>query len=126
MKAIPVFYGGPVQVDTIHFVHRQPELIKGGFEIIKGVFWGGEFDTVVSLINSGKLDLTEIKFFLGYSGWSNGQLENELNEKSWITSTSDVSLIFEENEQNIWKQALKNLGSNFAIMANFPIDPLLN
>jgi putative transcriptional regulator len=126
INTIPVFYGGPVQIDTIHFIHQQPELIKGGFEIIEGVFWGGEFDTVVSLINSGKLDLKKIKFFIGYSGWSNGQLENELNEKSWITSTSDIPLIFEEDEQNVWKQALKNLGSNFAIMANFPIDPLLN
>jgi putative transcriptional regulator len=126
VNTIPVYYGGPVQIDTIHFIHQQPELIKGGFEIIKGVYWGGEFDTVVSLINSGKLDLKKIKFFIGYSGWSSGQLENELNEKSWITSTSDDSLLFEQDEQNIWKQALKNLGSNFAIMANFPIDPLLN
>ena len=126
INTIPVYYGGPVQIDTIHFIHQQPELIKGGFEIIKGVYWGGEFDTVVSLINSGQLDLKKIKFFIGYSGWSSGQLENELNEKAWITSTSDDSLLFEQDEQNIWKQALKNLGSNFAIMANFPIDPLLN
>ncbi len=123
---IKIYYGGPVQIDTIHFIHQQPELIRGGFEIQQGVYWGGEFDQVVSLINSGQLDLNKIKFFIGYSGWSGGQLENELNEKSWILSESNVPIIFEEKEQNIWQQALKNLGSNFAIMANFPIDPLLN
>ncbi|MCF6404046.1 YqgE/AlgH family protein [Chitinophaga filiformis] len=123
---IKIYYGGPVQIDTIHFIHQQPELINGGFEIQQGVYWGGEFDQVVSLINSGRLDLNKIKFFIGYSGWSGGQLENELNEKSWILSESNVPLVFEEKEQNIWPQALKNLGSNFAIMANFPIDPLLN
>lgn len=123
---IPVFYGGPVQIDTIHFIHQQPDLIKGGFEIMKGVYWGGEFDTVVELINSGRLDPDKIKFFIGYSGWSGGQLENELNEKSWILSESNTHIIFEEKNQNVWPQALKNLGSNFAIMANFPIDPLLN
>lgn len=123
---IKIYYGGPVQIDTIHFIHQQPELIRGGFEIQHGVYWGGEFDQVVSLINSGQLDLNKIKFFIGYSGWSGGQLENELNEKSWILSESNVPIIFEEKEQNIWQQALKNLGANFAIMANFPIDPLLN
>jgi putative transcriptional regulator len=123
---IPVFYGGPVQIDTIHFIHQQPELIQGGFEILDGVYWGGEFEQVVELINSGRMDYSRIKFFIGYSGWSSGQLENERNEKSWILSDSTATLIFEANEQNIWRQALKNLGSNFAIMANFPIDPLLN
>jgi putative transcriptional regulator len=123
---IPVYYGGPVQIDTIHFIHQQPELIKGGFEIVKGVYWGGEFDTVIDLLNNGLLDLKKIKFFIGYSGWSGGQLDNELNEKAWILSNSSPALIFETEGKQVWQQALRDLGSNFAIMANFPIDPLLN
>jgi putative transcriptional regulator len=123
---ISVYYGGPVQIDTIHFIHQQPELIKGGFEIQNGIYWGGEFNQVVKMINTGKLDLNKIRFFIGYSGWSSGQLENELNEKSWILSQSNKALVFDEKDDNVWKQALRNLGSNFAIMANFPIDPLLN
>jgi len=123
---IPVFFGGPVQMDTIHFVHQQPDLIDGGFEIIPGIYWGGRFENVVSLLNEGRLDLSRIKFFIGYSGWSSGQLVNEFNEKSWILSEGDTALIFDEKEQNIWQQSLKNLGNNFAIMANFPIDPSLN
>lgn len=123
---ISVYYGGPVQIDTIHFIHQQPELIKGGFEIQSGIYWGGEFNQVVKMINTGKLDLNKIRFFIGYSGWSGGQLENELNEKSWILSQSNKALVFDEKDDNVWKQALRNLGSNFAIMANFPIDPLLN
>lgn len=126
INRIPVYYGGPVQMDTIHFVHQQPELIDGGFEIINGVYWGGRFEQVVDLINNGQLDLRKIKFFIGYSGWSSGQLENECNDKSWILSESNPSLIFDEKEEDIWRQSLKNLGSNFAMMANFPIDPLLN
>lgn len=123
---IPIYYGGPVQIDTIHFIHQQPTLINGGFEIIPGVYWGGEFDQVIAAINSGRLDLNKIKFFIGYSGWTGGQLENELNDKSWILSESNKTLIFDEKDENIWRQSLRNLGSNFAIMANFPIDPLLN
>ena len=126
VNIIQVFFGGPVQMDTIHFVHQQPELIEGGFEIISGIYWGGRFESVVELINEGRLDMNKIKFFIGYSGWSSGQLESEFNEKSWILSESDTTLIFDEKEQNIWQQSLKNLGNNFAIMANFPIDPSLN
>ena len=123
---IPVYYGGPVQMDTIHFVHRHPELISGGQEILPGVFWGGQFDQVVDAINKGLLEPNRVKFFIGYSGWTEGQLDEEVKDKSWILSDTDTSLIFERREQQIWQQSLKNLGSTFAMMANYPIDPSLN
>ena len=40
---LPVYYGGPVQIDTIHFLHQYPGQIPGGHEILKGVYWGGDF-----------------------------------------------------------------------------------
>lgn len=123
---IPVYYGGPVQLDTIHFVHQIPDLVEGGFEIIKGIYWGGKFDRAISLINDGLLNLWKIKFFIGYSGWSSGQLEEELNERSWILSQASSRLLFKEKEQNIWPRSLKELGNDYAMMANFPIDPSLN
>ncbi|WP_298709139.1 YqgE/AlgH family protein [Chitinophaga sp.] len=123
---IPVFFGGPVQLDTIHFIHQLPDLIEGGFEVFPGLYWGGDFATVVELINRGELDLQKIKFFIGYSGWTSGQLEGELNEKSWILSGINPPLLFNGNEDEIWKQSLQKLGNNFAMMANFPIDPSLN
>ncbi|MCW3463211.1 YqgE/AlgH family protein [Chitinophaga nivalis] len=123
---IPVYFGGPVQMDTIHFVHQQPELIDGGVEIIPGVYWGGHFEQVVAALNKGLLEPGQIKFFIGYAGWTDGQLEGEIQEKSWIISHSDTTLVFEQQEQLIWQQSLRNLGSNFAMMANFPIDPSLN
>jgi putative transcriptional regulator len=43
----PVYYGGPVQMNTIHFLHRYPDEIPGGVEVMKGVFWGGDFDAVI-------------------------------------------------------------------------------
>ncbi|WP_247651880.1 YqgE/AlgH family protein [Chitinophaga eiseniae] len=123
---IPVYYGGPVQMDTIHFIHRQPDLIAGGLEILPGIYWGGRFDEVVTALNKGLLEPKQIKFFIGYSGWTEGQLEEEVKEKSWILSQPDAALVFESREQQIWQQSLKNLGSAFAMMANYPIDPSLN
>jgi putative transcriptional regulator len=81
----PVFYGGPVQMDTIHFLHQYPEKIPGGYEIAEGVFWGGDFDVAIQMIRKGEVNLQRIRFYIGYSGWGTGQLNDELKEKSWLT-----------------------------------------
>ena len=123
---IPVYYGGPVQVDTIHFLHQYPELIPGGQEVLKGIYWGGDFEMVTQLIQNNEIDLDKIRFFLGYSGWSDGQLEDELKEKTWLTVSATSHLIFHTIPEEVWKDSLKHLGGNYEIMINFPIDPQLN
>lgn len=123
---IPVYYGGPVQMDTVHFLHQYPNEIPGGFEVIKGVYWGGDFELLVNMIKDEKIDLNKIRFFVGYSGWSDGQLKNELTEKSWLTVQATRKLVFHRNFEEIWKDSLKELGGDYEMMVNFPIDPQLN
>lgn len=123
---IPVYYGGPVQLDTIHFLHQCPDDIPGGIEILEGVYWGGDFSRVIDMIRSNSLDQDKIRFYIGYSGWSQGQLTDEMNEKSWLTVKADPSLIFHPNEKEIWKDSLRHLGGDYEILINFPIDPQLN
>jgi putative transcriptional regulator len=123
---IPVYYGGPVQMNTIHFLHRYNDVVPGGVEVMKGVYWGGDFDAVIDLINSGKAETEKIRFYIGYSGWSPGQLDTEMNEKTWLTVEAARSLIFHPNAEDIWKDSLKHLGGEYEMMINFPIDPQLN
>jgi putative transcriptional regulator len=123
---IPVYYGGPVQMDTIHFLHQYPDEIPGGQQVIQGVYWGGDFDMVVSMIKKENIDFNKIRFYIGYSGWSNGQLNDEMNEKTWLTVEATRKLIFHRNYGEIWKDSLKHLGGDYEIMVNFPIDPQLN
>lgn len=123
---LPVFYGGPVQQDTIHFLHQYPDIIPGGMEVIKGVYWGGDFDKLVELLKTDSIDTDKIRFFIGYSGWSEGQLEGELKEKSWLTVKATRKLVFHQKHGEIWKDALKQLGGDYEMMINFPIDPQLN
>ncbi|MDB5196207.1 MAG: YqgE/AlgH family protein [Flaviaesturariibacter sp.] len=123
---LPVYYGGPVQVNTLHFLHRYPDEIAGGIEIMKGVYWGGDFDSVVSLINSGKADPERLRFYIGYSGWSAGQLEEEMEEKTWVTAEATKTLVFHPLAEEIWKESLRHLGGDYEMMINFPIDPQLN
>jgi len=113
-------------MNTIHFLHGYPKEVPGGIEVMKGVYWGGDFDAVVALINSGKADPTKIRFYIGYSGWSSGQLETEMAEKTWLTIEAIRKLVFHPNAEEIWKDSLKHMGGEFEMMINFPIDPQLN
>jgi putative transcriptional regulator len=123
---LPVYYGGPVQMNTVHFLHRYPDEIQCGVEVMIGVYWGGDFESVIQLINSGLADPEKIRFFIGYSGWSTGQLQTEMEEKTWLTVEASRKLIFHENAEEIWKDSLKHLGGEYEMMINFPIDPQLN
>ena len=115
-----------MQQDTIHFLHQYPEDIPGGQEILKGVYWGGDFDRMVELIRSNSLDPARIRFYIGYSGWGSGQLNDELKEKSWLTAQATRKLVFHRKADEIWKESLKHLGGDYEMMANFPVDPQLN
>jgi putative transcriptional regulator len=123
---LPVYYGGPVQTDTLHFLHQYPDEIPGSVEVIKGVYWGGDFDMVVQMIKKAEIDQSKIRFFVGYSGWGEGQLSDELTEKSWLTVKAIRKLVFHKKYEEIWKDALKQLGGDYEMMINFPIDPQLN
>jgi putative transcriptional regulator len=123
---LPVYYGGPVQTDTVHFVHQYPDLIDDSAEIATGIYWGGNFETVKALVKNNSLNLNKIKFFLGYSGWGNGQLQNEMDEKSWLTVTATKNLIFNTTPDNVWKGSLQHLGGDYEQLINYPVDPQLN
>ena len=123
---IPVYYGGPVQMDTVHFLHQYPELIPGGQEVMPGVYWGGNFVSLTSLIKNKLVNYEKIRFFIGYSGWGQGQLEIEMKEKSWLTVSAIQKLVFHPNPDEVWKDSLNHLGGDYKMMINFPIDPQLN
>ncbi|RVU00829.1 YqgE/AlgH family protein [Mucilaginibacter limnophilus] len=123
---LPVYEGGPVAKNTLHFIHRCPEKISGGIEIWDNVYWGGDFEEVKELINNYQLNDNEIKFFTGYSGWTQGQLDDELVEDTWIVANSFQADMLFNNDQNLWREVVKSLGNRYAHIANFPENPSLN
>ncbi len=123
---LQVYIGGPVEKDTIHFIHQYPDLIPGSYQLDHDMYWGGDFEILIALIKKKQIDFSKLKFFIGYSGWSAGQLEEEMNEKSWLTSSANSKIIFETKADNIWKESVKQLGEAYKEIIHYPIDPQLN
>lgn len=123
---LPVFYGGPVQNDTLHFLHCYPDEVSGSVEVTDNVYWGGDFEALIALIREGKIDVSKIRFYLGYSGWGEGQLKTEMDTHSWLTVMARKKLVFHNDHEKIWKDALREMGGDYEQMINYPIDPQLN
>lgn len=122
-----LFIGGPVQQDTLHFIHRSPDLMPTGKDVGGGIYWGGDYDELLSLIDLKRLEPNDFRFFLGYSGWAAGQLEEELAAKSWIVCKGITARrIFDVDEKLLWKDVLESLGGKFKMFANYPADPNMN
>lgn len=122
----PVFIGGPVEQGTLHYVHRLGDVISGSREVYEGVFWGGNFEDLKRLMDKGLVRSSDVLFFVGYSGWSPGQLDDELDRKSWIIAPENPNFVFRENYGDMWRDILKSLGSKYQIISNYPVDPRLN
>lgn len=121
-----LYVGGPVQQDTLHFVHSRED-IDGGVEIAQGIFWGGNFEKVLIMLRNNQADARDFRFFLGYSGWGEGQLVDEINQNSWIVSdVASPRQIFEKGIDSLWKEVLREMGGKYKMISNYPIDPRLN
>lgn len=122
--SLPIHDGGPVSRDHIHFLHQYPDFITGGQEIADGIYWGGDFNELVALLKTeGRKN---IRFYLGYSGWGEQQLEEEMKEKSWLITSASSALVMETSTDKMWKEAVKSLGDDFRPLINYPLDPSFN
>lgn len=122
-----VYNGGPVEQDNLYFIHKIPDLIPESIEISLGIYWGGDFEIALKLINDGSITESEIRFFLGYSGWEPNQLENELLSNSWIiTKNVYKSDLISKSEDTFWKEKMLELGGDYSIWSNAPENPSYN
>lgn len=122
-----LYVGGPVQQDTLHFVHREGNQIEGSLELVNGIYWGGNFEQLQIMIDSKQIHAPDYKFFIGYSGWGSGQLEAELKEKTWIISNqARPNQVFDITAEDLWKTVLNEMGGKYRMISNYPIDPRLN
>ncbi|RAJ81912.1 putative transcriptional regulator [Chitinophaga dinghuensis] len=86
----PIYEGGPVDQEHLFFLHQRPDLISDG-EYVKGnIYLGGDFKTAMVLINTGIITEKDIRIFIGYCGWDDDQLEDEIQAGSWVVTTGEI------------------------------------
>jgi putative transcriptional regulator len=121
-----LYEGGPVERDTIHFITTRGDILKGSNRITEDIYWGGDFEQLKLLIDTKQISTADVKFFIGYSGWDAGQIEDEMEMKSWILSYAKTEFVFETESEKIWRSVLLNLGEQYKFIANIPENPNLN
>lgn len=119
--------GGPVEQNTLHFIHRLEGKIEGSIELNNGLFWSGDFEQIKFLLNSNLVKEEDIQFYLGYSGWDAGQLRKELDKQSWfVRKKATATEIFDMESDILWKSILSQMGGKYRVFSNYPVDPRLN
>ncbi|MFN3342945.1 MAG: YqgE/AlgH family protein [Flavobacteriales bacterium] len=121
-----VSIGGPVNSDNLFYIHTLGDKIPGSIPIFGNVFMGGNWDVLRVALDSGTLKEEDVRFFVGYSGWSPGQLEEELSKSSWIVGKLEGSDVMDQHSDDLWKKVLKGMGKNFSLIADYPEDPTMN
>jgi len=111
---LKIYKGGPVMIDSLHFIHRFNKFLTNSSKVTNEIYWGSEFEKALELIKSNKLKKDDIKFFIGYSGWDKNQLKDEIDNGSW------------QSKSNLWKAKIEELGEYFKIWSNSPENPNLN
>ena len=117
--------GGPVSNQNLYYLHKLGYTIEGSVRVKTGLYWGGNFEVIKELASLGKLNDDNIKFFLGYSGWGEGQLESEIKKNFWLVANSPTNEIMSDPD-TIWKSALNRMEKKYRIWSNFPVNPESN
>ncbi len=121
-----VFLGGPVSADSIFFIHKLGDSLPGSIQVLGDLYWGGDFGELKNRIAEGSVNPDDIHFFLGYSGWDAGQLENEIKEDSWLVTDIEEDAVMNETSEQTWSDFVKKAGNRYKIWENFPENPTYN
>ena len=115
---VPVFFGGPVGTDKLAFAALRWNAKKGELQCSTHL----SADQAIEEMKKGRV----VRGFVGYSGWSEGQLENELEQKSWINCPPLPSILTHKEPAELWRSILDDLGPYYKLLARMPADPSAN
>lgn len=119
LAEIPVYAGGPVQVDQVILCAWQPQPDGDGFRL----YFGIDPEKAAELSAEEGVDL---RAFVGYSGWSAGQLEGELEQDTWVVTPMSTDLIELDPDEHLWRGLLGALDPQWRLLVDEPEDPSVN
>jgi len=122
----PIYYGGPVGNDSLFYFHTLGSKLEGARHIVDNIWWGGSFELLKKiLLKESHIKKNDIKFFAGYSGWNQGQLDTEMEEFSWLLKPATTELVMLDEPNQLWRNIIMD-DPEYAIWANMPDAIYLN
>ena len=126
-EEIPVYVGGPVRCNQLYYIHTLGHLIPESIEVCNGLYVSGDFNAIIEYVNSGAPIEGKIRFILGYSGWSRGQLQDELKNFDWaVMEKGDAETLLSTEEDETWRQCVSELDDRYWLWLNCPTSLHLN
>lgn len=125
LPPIPLYKGGPVGKETLFYLHTLSYL-KESLPLGNGLYLNGDFNQMQQYILSGAPTQGVVRFFMGYAGWQKGQLENEIEENTWVINNECKVDLLNTYLRDLWQESLCDLGGKYAVWARYPRYPIMN
>ena len=119
LAQVPLFAGGPVQPTQVILCVWRPHPESDGFQLMFGI----DPQRAAELIDE---EGVHMRAFLGYAGWTSGQLEEELTRDTWVVSPLVADLLEDSPDEQLWRDLLGQIDDEWKLLANEPEDPSLN
>jgi putative transcriptional regulator len=119
LARVPLFCGGPVEPQQLLLCAWRPQVGGGGFKL----FFGISPERAAELAGE---DEVHVRAFLGYAGWTGGQLEGELERETWVVADLVPDLLTQKPDETLWRRVLGGLDPEWKLLAGEPDDPGLN
>jgi len=102
----PMWLGGPVDTRNVWILHRRQDLISPGHEVQEGVFFTADAGVVKKILrtNGPDPDGSIFRLFVGYAGWSSGQVEREMEEGAWDVISAGPECLFSNAPDRLWRE----------------------
>ncbi|MDE2770379.1 MAG: YqgE/AlgH family protein [Bacteroidota bacterium] len=121
-----VYFGGPVEENSLACLHQQGSSVQGEIPFSDELSLNLDVGAVLGALGDKILKPRQVRFFTGYSGWSPGQLEEEIKAGAWFVTRGNEELVLHSKPDTLWRTVLRKMGGEYALVANFPEDPILN
>ena len=115
--------GGPVQPNALSYLHSDTFL--GETNVMPNLQLGHSLEELIDLGESFS-PTQQLRIFAGYSGWSAGQLEDELQRDAWLTHEASLELVFHSDPAALWRHILNQKGWKYRLLADAPDDLSMN
>ena len=114
-QQIRVHFGGPVESGRGFVLHSDDYVRDGTLKVHGGFALTATVDILKAISTGDGPD--RLLFALGYAGWSAGQLEREIASNGWLVTPASSSIVFEQNLDDIYAQALAATGVTLAALS---------